>query len=568
MTASTPDAAAVPAPRRRRFSSVNPRYYRAFLSALFPGLGQMAARQYRRAALLGGPVLIGALALVAVFALSDRFVFASRLLDTNVLLAFLGVQVVILVLRLLSVLLALEPRQLRRTRAVVASVLLVAFVVVPQAYLGYATVVARDQLARIFAPAQQPSTWIPIANVTPPPPDATDNPFAPGGTVAPWGTPNIQDDRVTMLLIGVDNGGDRTTMNTDTMIIASLDPNTKTVSLLSIPRDMVDVPLPDGRVYSRKINSLMSYARWHPSQFPGAPSAQSVLVAALSTLTGVQIDYWAQVNLPGLVKVVDSVGGIDVNIAHAFCDPYYQEWGQRGFAVLPGRYHLNGSQALAYARVRHPAGESDFTRAARQEEVIVALRDRLVGGGFLNDPIGLLESLGSTISTNISPDTISQYAGLGHDVSRSHIYSEVVDPPLVRSGYDSRGSIQLPDITGIRRLAKQMFPPAGTVPTGVTPMTDVPDTQAKNLPKISSCYAPKPGPVTPTPSPTMTPGASPTSSGEPSSEPSTEPTSTPAASPTATPVVTPTAAPTIEPAPTATPTAKPGKPEQSPSVSG
>ena len=85
----------------------------------------------------------------------------------------------------------------------------------------------------------------------------------------------------------------------------------------------------------------------------------------------------------------------------AFCDPHYSEYGyENGFSITAGRHHLNGHQALAYARVRKPAGESDFTRAARQQEVISAIRDAVVKGGFLNDPIGLLKSLG-TAETNV-----------------------------------------------------------------------------------------------------------------------------------------------------------------------
>ena len=145
---------------------------------------------------------------------------------------------------------------------------------------------------------------------------------------SPTATPAVP--RVNVLLIGMDSGVGRTTALTDTMIVVSLDPVAKTVSMASIPRDMVDVPLPDGRKYRGKINGLVSYARWHPNKFPGSKDGQSVLTAALGTLLGMKIDYWAQVNLGGFVYLVDSVGGVNINVTDGFCDPRYKEYGYQG----------------------------------------------------------------------------------------------------------------------------------------------------------------------------------------------------------------------------------------------
>ena len=129
------------------------------------------------------------------------------------------------------------------------------------------------------------------------------------------------------------------------------------------------------------------------SRAPTGP-ASTCCAARLGKLLGLDIPYHAAVNLGGFVKVIDTIGGINVYVARAFCDPSYDEYGfTRGFAITKGRHHLNGQQALAYARVRKPAGESDFTRAARQQEVLAGIRDRIVHGGFINDPIGLMKAL-------------------------------------------------------------------------------------------------------------------------------------------------------------------------------
>ncbi len=265
----------------------------------------------------------------------------------------------------------------------------------------------------------------------------------------------------------MDSGVGRTTALTDTMIVASLDPVGKTISMISIPRDMVDVPLPDGRKYRGKINSLVSYVRWHPGKFPGSKGdGQSVLAAALGTLLNLKIDYWAQVNLGGFVYLVDSVGGVNINVTDGFCDYRYKEYGIKGFNITPGRYHMDGEAALAYARVRKPLGESDFTRAARQQEVLGALRDRLVRGGFLDNPSRFLRSLGQTITTNIRPSVIADEIALASDIGRKNVFRYVIEHPLVGSGYDARGSIQVPHVKQIRKLAADLFTPTGVRPKG------------------------------------------------------------------------------------------------------
>ena len=232
----------------------------------------------------------------------------------------------------------------------------------PQLVVAGLTVDARDAANEVFQPVAEGGAWVPDA--TAPPIDANDPDFAldPSDAPDPSSDPSLDPTasasvapavpRVNVLLIGMDSGIGRNTLLSDTMIVVSLDPVGKTVSMASIPRDMVDVPLPDGRKFRGKINSLVSYARWHPGKFPGAKDGQSVLAAALGTLLNLKIDSWAQVNLPGFVSLVDAVGGVNINVTDGFCDPRYKEYGIKGFNITPGRYHMDGEEALAYARVR------------------------------------------------------------------------------------------------------------------------------------------------------------------------------------------------------------------------
>jgi LCP family protein required for cell wall assembly len=534
------------------------RYGPAILDALIPGLGHLAAGRRVRALLFISPLLVMLATGLWFAATTSGPRLAATLLSAEVIWGLLAAQALLLASRLIAVGSSLFdpalPRPGRRDLAPIA--LLLAFVIAPQAYAGYATEIAREAADQIFVE--------PVAVAAPSGSPATDPSFlasappsaSPSASISPTG------ERITGLLIGVDAGVGRNTYLTDTMIVVSLDMGTRTVSMLSIPRDMVDVPLPDGRTYRDKVNSLVSYARRNPAAFPGSDGTGfDVLMDALSTLVNVPIDYYATVNLGGFVRVVDTLGGVNVNVARAFCDPTYDEYGfTRGFSITAGLHHLNGQQALAYARVRKASGESDFTRAARQQEVISGIRDAIVGGGFLNDPISLLEAIGQTVQTNVPRGLLPDLAELAGEVGRAETYRTVVNHPLVRSGFDVRGSIQIPDVDAIRELAADLFPIDGSLPDeayalvkpsasaspGASP-TPSPGTPSGS--GVSGCAAaPRPR-ATPTPTPAASPAVSPSPSIGPS--PSTEISPTPEPStgpePSSTPPVPPSPEPSLAP---------------------
>jgi LCP family protein required for cell wall assembly len=542
------------------------RYGPAILDALIPGLGHLVAGRRVRALLFVSPLLVMIATGLWLVATTSGPRLAATLLSAEVIWGLLAAQALLLASRLIAVGSSLfDPAFSRPGRRDLAPIaLLLAFVIAPQAYAGYATEIAREAADQIFVE--------PVAVAAPSGSPAPDPSFLATAHPSASASPSISPtgERITGLVIGVDAGVGRNTYLTDTMIVVSLDLSTRTVSMLSIPRDMVDVPLPDGRAYRDKVNSLVSYARRNPAAFPGSDGTGfDVLMDALSTLLNVPIDYYATVNLGGFVRVVDTLGGVNVNVARAFCDPSYDEYGfTRGFAITAGLHHLNGQQALAYARVRKASGESDFTRAARQQEVISGIRDAIVGGGFLNDPIGLLEAIGQTVQTNVPRGLLPDLAELAGEVGRAQTYRTVVNHPLVRSGFDVRGSIQIPDVDAIRELAAALFPIDGSLPAeayalvrptaGASPGTSPAPTASPGTPSgsgVSGCVAaPRPR-ATPTPSPTESPVASPDPSAEPS--PSVEPTSSGEASPTPEPSVTPAPSPTPDVPPSPEPPTSP-----------
>jgi LCP family protein required for cell wall assembly len=492
--------------------------------------------------MFGLPILVLIGLLLGILATTSLPRLAATLFDPAVLWGLLALQAALLIWRLLAVGSSLwDPRLTppgRRDGVPIAALLLVA-VIAPQAYAGFATEVAREAADEIFT---EPSPTAAAGPVGTPEPDpsflATPVPSASASASAsPSPTPGVP--RVNVLLIGVDAGVGRRTYLTDTMIVASLDPVAETVSMVSIPRDMVDVPLPDGRKFTGKINGLVSYARHHPRQFPGSDGTGfDVLRDALGQLLGLDIRYHAAVNLQGFVNVIDKLGGINVYVARSFCDPTYDEYGfTRGFSITKGRHHLNGQQALAYARVRKPAGESDFTRAARQQEVLSGIRDRIVHGGFINDPVGLMRALSKTITTNVPRKSLPDLADAMAKIGREDTYRSVISSPLVRSGFDKRGSIQTPDLKRIDKLSTALFPATGKLPHERYAVGKHKGGAATSS-GIGGCR----------------PAATPRPTARPTAKPTPKPTAKPTAQPTATATPAPTAEPTANPEPTPEPT--------------
>jgi LCP family protein required for cell wall assembly len=181
---------------------------------------------------------------------------------------------------------------------------------------------------------------------------------------APPGSP------FTLLLLGSDDDKkfDPKHVLTQSMILVRIDPAAKKVTMLSIPRDLW-VPLSTGG--TDRIDAAYSYG--------GASAA----IATVQRDFHVTIDQYAWIGLKGLIKVVDLVGGVDVPTTNPVMDDYYpadidtsNEFGYYRVAVLPGPQHLNGSNALEYVRSRHSDLNGDFGRSGRQQQVLLALRDR------------------------------------------------------------------------------------------------------------------------------------------------------------------------------------------------
>ncbi|HEX2756516.1 MAG TPA: LCP family protein [Candidatus Limnocylindrales bacterium] len=413
----------------------------AIASSLLPGFGQAINGRLRSALLFGLPTL-AVIGMAWLTAQSDRpTMLIARVIAPSVLGVLLVVNVVILGWRAVAVLHAFLDRRypLRpgRLGAMGLAVLLVATAVPHLLAWSYGTA-AQAMFGQIFSGSA-------VRSISSAPPPA-------------------EGERLNVLLIGVDSAPGRTEALTDSMIVVSLDPVGRTVSMVSIPRDLASVPLGNGSIFGPKLNSLMSWADRHPKDVERG--GIRALEDAIGALFGIPIHYYAKVDLGGFAAMIDAVGGVDIVVRKALDDPRYPGLdGKRGWSVQPGPHHFDGTDALAYARIRKSAGESDLTRAARQQEVLVALRNRAVGAGILISLPKLLHAVGATVRTDLPPDRLPELAALAEQIGGSSTMKLVLGSPQIRGASSQYGSIFVPVPARIREMAKVVFGPPGADPT-------------------------------------------------------------------------------------------------------
>jgi LCP family protein required for cell wall assembly len=266
-------------------------------------------------------------------------------------------------------------------------------------------------------------------------------------TASPSPTPIPLDQallnrRVTFLLLGTDQNAARErrheTPLTDSMIALSINAAHTKMTMISVPRDTVDVPLADGTVWRQKINSLYSQK--------GLEGTRTTFAGLL----GAKIDYVILVNMDDFAAIVDAFGGIDLTVPEAINDPSI------GLNIKAGKQHLNGKTAQLYSRSRHTT--TDFSRADRQQKVLLALLAKFDDPKTKIDVLALLRSLRS-LKTDIPSDKIPTVAEIARRSRNAKVTSQVLQPPTfyeVRID-PVRGYILVPDLRAIKRYAAPLL---------------------------------------------------------------------------------------------------------------
>lgn len=424
----------------------------AGLSAILPGLGQAFNRRTQLASWFLIPSLIVIIVALLVMRLESLTKLAAWAIQPTNLSVLLVLNVLILVWRLLAVGQAFldTSRHGPTGRLGIVGILLIALVVaVPHLVAWRYASIAGDAFRTIFAGQVLTANGGPQQSAPPSPTDT---------------------ERINVLLIGVDATKKRTEVLTDTMMVVSLDPVGHTVSMVSVPRDIVNAPLGDGNSFGPKLNSLMSYADSHPATFPAGGYA--TLEHAVGALLGIPIQYYAKMDFGGFIKMIDAVGGVDIKVARDLSDPGYDGYGlpgigtsNNGFAVTKGPHHFDGAEALAYARIRKAVGESDFTRADRQQQVLIALKGKVMQGGNLLFKLpDLLSAVQTTVVSDIPIARLTDLAAIMDEVGGSGVTRAVIDHPLVATKDTRYGSSLVPNLKAIRAMAAALFSTPGVAP--------------------------------------------------------------------------------------------------------
>lgn len=260
--------------------------------------------------------------------------------------------------------------------------------------------------------------------------------------------------RVNLLVMGLDARTiDANVVLTDTMILFTLDPVSNTAGMISIPRDLW-VKIPGGNY--AKINTAYSVGEIY--QLPGGGPA--LAAKTVENLLGVPIDYYAQIDFNAFVEFVDLIEGVKVTpnerVQLNIINTKFSQWIDQGVPVT-----LNGELALAYVRFREKDG-GDIARSQRQQQVILAIRDRILDFNMLPSLIQrspqLYASLSKGIHSNLSLQQIIQLGiKVLNDIPRENIVHAAIGWQQVTSGFTDGQAILRPIPDKIREIRDQVF---------------------------------------------------------------------------------------------------------------
>ena len=283
------------------------------------------------------------------------------------------------------------------------------------------------------------------------------------------------DGRLTVLLLGSDYRPAHPGNRTDAMMVVSVDPTTGRSAAFSVPRDVVDFPMPVSGTFGNKINGLYQYLQSKTNR--GAANTMKAFERAF----GVEIDNYVFIGFAGVQELISAVGGVDVRLKQSYYDPYYWVNGHtRGWGLPAGKSHLNAASALIFARSRK--GDSDFGRARRQQMLVMAAFDKVRKRG-LDDLPKLIRAARDTVRTDLPLDRMTDLFKLYRHVDLSKTHRVVFGPKsyAVRAtGYDYHLVY-----ARCKAWIKKYFPkerPYGTWPATVVPSGSLAPSQAPAAP--------------------------------------------------------------------------------------
>jgi LCP family protein required for cell wall assembly len=280
----------------------------------------------------------------------------------------------------------------------------------------------------------------------------------------------LNGGRINILLLGSDtdgkNGNDIATGTplAQTDMIITIDPQTKYVGMLSIPRDL-QVYIP-GYTDGDKVDKAFMDGVGGGGQGPvaqrvgyGAGLAEDTIQANF----GIKINYYAWVDIYGFSKVVDTANGVDIDAIHPMVDNSYPDENNKNdinaykrLYIAPGPQHMDGQQALEYVRTRHADLVGDIGRTARQQQLLSALKQKLANPDVIAEAPQLMKDLDGSLFTDLQPAQIIQIANYARGVDLNKVDRVTMGPPTYASGTQANSNL-LPYCEPIKAKLAQMF---------------------------------------------------------------------------------------------------------------
>lgn len=294
----------------------------------------------------------------------------------------------------------------------------------------------------------------------------TDQPGATTPLFPAWNTPG----RINILLLGIDQRPqEKGYYRTDTMIVLTADPSTGDVGMLSLPRDLwVTIP---GQGEAR-INTAHVYGDLN--KYPGG--GPGLAKETVSLLLGQPIHYYVRINFEGFRKLIEEIGCIEIDVPRDIDDPTFPDdnYGYDPFFIAAGHYCMDANTALKYARTRH--ADSDFGRMERQQQVILAIKNKVLDSGQLPRLISrapaLLSALSESFQSDLPAGQLITMANLARRLNTDNMRRLVFDRAMAVGTITSTGaSVLLPQMDVIGPAVDAFFNPS-PAPTP-TPIADL-----------------------------------------------------------------------------------------------
>ena len=271
------------------------------------------------------------------------------------------------------------------------------------------------------------------------------------------------EGRYNVLLMGGDSGAGRWGLRPDSMTVASIDAETGKTVLISLPRNMQNFPFPEGSVMGRRfpdgfneegmyLNGLATWALDNAELFKGSKNpGVDATVEGVEGITGLEITYWAMVNLQGFKDLVDAVGGVELNVRQRIpvglpSDSFFRY-------IEPGRRTLNGMDTLWFARARHDS--DDYSRMARQKCVMSAMLEQISPQVALRNFEKIAGASSAMVSTDIPRSEVDRFVDLALKARGQKIATLSLVPPMINTANPDIALVQRKVAEAIARAEGQ-----------------------------------------------------------------------------------------------------------------